>query len=113
GGRLQESAMRGTFLRVCVGVVVTWFGFSSAAYAGADPRKPNILVILADDMGFADVGVHGCKDIPTPHIDSLAKQGVLCRQGYISAPQCSPTRAGLLTGRYQQRFGPESNAAKP
>src|SRR5262249_29311860 len=79
---------------------------------GAEPAtKPNILVILADDYGYGDVGVHGCKDIPTPHIDSIAKNGVRCSNGYVSAPQCSPTRAGLMTGRYQQRFGHEHNQA--
>ncbi|MEX2140816.1 MAG: sulfatase-like hydrolase/transferase [Pirellulales bacterium] len=71
--------------------------------------KPNILVILADDMGYADLGAHGCKNIPTPHIDSIAKAGVRCTSGYVSGPYCSPTRAGLLTGRYQQRFGHEFN----
>jgi arylsulfatase A-like enzyme len=71
--------------------------------------KPNILVIVGDDMGYADIGVHGCKDIPTPSIDSLAKNGVRCTSGYVSCPYCSPTRAGLLTGRYQNRFGHEFN----
>jgi arylsulfatase A-like enzyme len=83
-----------------------------ALAAGAAPaadRKPNIVVILADDMGYADIGVHGCKDIPTPSIDSLAKNGVRCTNGYVSHPYCSPTRAGMLTGRYQQRYGHEFN----
>jgi arylsulfatase A-like enzyme len=71
--------------------------------------RPNIIVILADDLGYADVGFHGCKDIPTPHTDSLAKNGVRCTNGYVSGVYCSPTRAGLLTGRYQQRFGHEFN----
>ena len=75
----------------------------------AADAKPNILVIVGDDMGYADIGVHGCKDIPTPHIDSLAKNGVRCTSGYVSGPYCSPTRAGLMTGRYQQRFGHEFN----
>ena len=80
---------------------------------GAAPqsRKPNIVILLADDMGYADAGFHGCKDIPTPHLDSLAKGGVRCTNGYVSGPYCSPTRAGLLTGRYQQRFGHEFNPA--
>src|SRR5437867_3178859 len=82
---------------------------SAVAPAAAEARKPNVIVILADDMGFADLGVQGCKDIPTPHIDSLAKNGVRCTNGYVSGPYCSPTRAGLLTGRYQQRFGHEFN----
>jgi arylsulfatase A-like enzyme len=71
--------------------------------------KPNILVIVGDDMGYADVGVHGCKDIPTPHLDSIANEGVRCTNGYDSGPYCSPTRAGLLTGCYQTRFGHEMN----
>jgi arylsulfatase A-like enzyme len=66
-------------------------------------------IILADDLGYADIGVHGCKDIATPHIDSIAKNGVRCTNGYVSCPYCSPTRAGVLTGRYQQRFGHEFN----
>src|SRR5688500_13782215 len=81
--------------------------------AAADPRKPNILIIVADDMGYADIGVHGCKDIPTPNIDSIAKSGVRCTNGYVSGPYCSPTRAGLLTGLYQQRFGHEFNPGAP
>jgi arylsulfatase A-like enzyme len=72
-------------------------------------EKPNIIVILGDDMGFADVGFQGCKDIPTPHIDSLAKAGTKFTSGYVSGPYCSPTRAGLMTGRYQTRFGHEFN----
>ncbi len=77
----------------------------------AAERKPNIIVIVADDLGYADVGFQGCKDIPTPHLDTLAKSGIRCTNGYVSHPFCSPTRAGLLTGRYQQRFGHENNPA--
>ncbi|HEX2488711.1 MAG TPA: sulfatase-like hydrolase/transferase [Blastocatellia bacterium] len=71
--------------------------------------KPNILLIVADDLGYADIGVNGCQDVPTPHIDSIAKNGVRFTNGYVSGPYCSPTRAGLMTGRYQQRFGHEFN----
>lgn len=71
--------------------------------------KPNILVIVADDLGYGDIGVHGGKEVPTPHIDALAASGVRCTQGYVSAPYCSPSRAGFLTGRYQTRFGHEFN----
>jgi arylsulfatase A-like enzyme len=74
-----------------------------------EAKKPNVVLILADDMGYADVGCYGCKDIPTPHIDSIAKNGVRFTDAYASAPWCSPSRAGLLTGRYQQRFGYEFN----
>ena len=75
----------------------------------AEARRPNILIIVSDDHGYADVGFHGCQDIPTPNIDSLARSGVRFTNGYVSGPYCSPTRAGLLTGRYQQRFGHEFN----
>jgi arylsulfatase A-like enzyme len=78
-------------------------------YGGIANAAPNILFIVADDLGYADVGFHGCKDIPTPNIDSLAKNGVRCSSGYVSGVYCSPTRAGLLTGRYQTRFGHEFN----
>ncbi|MFM8905372.1 MAG: sulfatase-like hydrolase/transferase [Verrucomicrobiota bacterium] len=71
--------------------------------------RPNILVIVGDDMGYADVGFHGCKDVPTPHLDALAASGVRFTNGYVTGPYCSPTRAGLLTGRYQTRFGHEYN----
>src|SRR5687768_2326809 len=76
----------------------------------AAERKPNILLIVGDDMGYADVGFHGCKDIPTPNLDALAASGVRFTNGYVTGPYCSPTRAGLLTGRYQQKFGHEFNA---
>jgi arylsulfatase A-like enzyme len=86
--------------------------FAAIAYAGATAdTRPNILVILADDLGYGDVGFQGCKDIPTPNLDALAKRSVRCTNGYVTHPFCSPTRAGLMTGRYQQRFGHEMNPA--
>ena len=72
-------------------------------------RPPNLIVIMTDDQGYADVGFNGCKDIPTPHIDSIAANGVRFTDGYVSYSVCSPSRAGFLTGRYQQRFGHERN----
>jgi arylsulfatase A-like enzyme len=71
--------------------------------------RPNILVIVADDLGYGELGCQGHNDIPTPHIDSIARNGVRFTSGYVSCPVCSPTRAGLMTGRYQQRFGHEFN----
>jgi arylsulfatase A-like enzyme len=96
-------------------LVLALTGLAAAAggLTAAEPRKPNVIVILADDMGFGDLGIHGCKDIPTPHIDSLARNGVRCTNGYVSHPYCSPTRAGLMTGRYQQRYGHEFNPGPP
>ena len=85
--------------------------FVQASTATLLAARPNILLIVGDDMGYADVGFHGCKDIPTPHLDGLAAAGVRFTNGYVSGPYCSPTRAGLLTGRYQQRFGHEFNPA--
>jgi arylsulfatase A-like enzyme len=79
----------------------------SRGYGAA--QKPNIVLIVADDLGYAELGVQGCKDIPTPNIDSIARAGVRFTNGYVSCPVCSPTRAGMATGRYQQRFGHEFN----
>ena len=73
-------------------------------------RKPNVVVILGDDLGYCDVSMYGCKEIPTPNIDSIGKNGIKFTNGYVTAPVCSPSRAGLMTGRYQQRFGFEFNA---
>ena len=81
----------------------------SLAQAADTPARPNILVILADDLGYADLGAQGCTDIPTPHIDSIARGGVRCTSGYVSSCMCSPSRAGLMTGRSQSRFGHEIN----
>lgn len=77
----------------------------------AQAKPPNIIVIVADDMGYADFGVHGSKDIPTPNIDSLARNGGRFTDAYVSGPYCSPTRAGLMTGKYPQRFGHEFNSS--
>lgn len=92
-------------------VFLTALGLLGPSPTRADEpkKKPNVVILLADDLGFADVGFHGCKDIPTPNIDTLAKNGVRCTNGYVSGPYCSPTRAGMLTGRYQTRFGHEFN----
>jgi arylsulfatase A-like enzyme len=80
----------------------------------AQAKKPaNILIILCDDVGYGEFGFQGSKDVPTPHIDSIAKNGVRFTQGYVSGPYCSPTRAGLLTGRYQTRYGHEFNGQGP
>lgn len=66
---------------------------------------PNLIIILTDDLGYADVGFNGCTDIPTPNIDRIAKNGVVFPNGYVSYAVCGPSRAGLITGRYQDRFG--------
>ena len=67
--------------------------------------RPNVIVILTDDQGYKDVGFNGSKEIPTPNIDRIAKNGVVFTNGYVSYAVCGPSRAGLMTGRYQDRFG--------
>ena len=81
-----------------------------AVSLAAEPAKPNVIVIFTDDHGFADLGAQDVRDdIRTPHIDALANGGARMTSGYVTAPQCVPSRAGLLTGCYQNRFGVESN----
>ncbi len=72
-------------------------------------KKPNIILLFSDDAGYDDFGFHGSNVMKTPHLDSLAKDGMIFRQAYVSDPTCGPSRAGLLTGRYQQKFGFEEN----
>ena len=81
---------------------------STAAFAAGSSR-PNLLLIVADDLGYGELSCQGNPQVPTPHIDSIAKNGVRFTSGYVSGPYCSPTRAGLMTGRYQERFGHEFN----
>jgi len=76
-------------------------------------NRPNIIIIVADDLGYADLGCQGATDVRTPFIDSIATNGVRFTDGYVSCPVCSPTRAGLMTGKYQQRFGHELNPPPP
>ena len=88
-----------------------WFTFGGLAFclSAALAAQPNIIVIVADDLGWHDLTVQGATDLKTPNIDSLANSGVRFTRGYVTAPVCSPSRAGLMTGRYQQRFGHETN----
>lgn len=73
-------------------------------------KKPNIVILLSDDAGYADFGIHGSKTHLTPNIDKFASEGTRFSNGYVSAPVCSPSRAGLTTGRYQSRFGYYKNS---
>lgn len=79
------------------------------AVSGAPVRPPNIILILVDDAGYADFGFQGGADAQTPHIDQIAANGITYNNAYVTTPFCSPSRAGLLTGRYPQRFGYEFN----
>ncbi len=84
-----------------------------AAEGRQPPAKPNILLFYADDLGYGELGCYGSQEVPTPQIDSIAANGIRFTSGYVSAPLCSPSRAGLATGRYQQRFGHENNNMAP
>ncbi len=95
----------GWLVTLCIAALV-----NTAAASDSAERTPNFLVILSDDVGWGEYGFQGGKDIPTPNIDSIAKNGARFTQGYVSGPYCSPTRAGLMTGRYQTRFGHEFNS---
>ncbi|GAB3667167.1 hypothetical protein GCM10028791_42910 [Echinicola sediminis] len=88
---------------------VLWLSHSSFCQ-----DKPNIIIIYTDDQGYADVGAQGYRtDLKTPHLDKLAKDGVRMTSGYVTAPQCIPSRSGLLSGKYQQRFGLDHNGTIP
>lgn len=92
-----------------VGVAVAFVAMSFVPVAEQapkpKPRRPNILLIVVDDLGYGDLGCYGSRDIRTPHIDKLAQEGVRLTDCYAAAPVCSPTRAALITGRYPQRSG--------
>lgn len=98
-------------ISLALGLLVVATSLTAGAQAADAPTKPNVIVLLADDLGYGDLTSHGNREIATPQIDSIAAAGVRCTNVYSSCPVCSPMRAGLLTGRYQQRFGHEFNPA--
>jgi arylsulfatase A-like enzyme len=89
--------------------IVSAFFFAAAASGAPADRGPNLLLIVADDLGWGDVGFNGCKEIPTPAIDGIASGGIRFSQGYVMAPQCAPSRSALLTGKDQNRILANSN----
>jgi arylsulfatase A-like enzyme len=96
-------------------LMISWISMTLGAYGenahsqGKSAGKPNIIIILADDMGYGDAGFNGCTEIPTPHIDRIAASGVRFTDGYVTSPQCAPSRVGLLSGIAQNRFRCDSN----
>jgi arylsulfatase A-like enzyme len=94
---------------LAVAAMLPAWGAVAALSAGESARPPNVLMVVADDLGYADVGFHGCTDIPTPHLDALAASGVRFTNAYVTCPVCSPTRSALLSGRYQTSYGHEFN----
>src|SRR5215218_1593328 len=109
GTRTEDRLWRALILAI---------GLASLVVAGpgsaAEARGPNVIVVFTDDHGWADLGANGSRaDVKTPHLDALAASGVRFTRGYVTAPQCVPSRAGLLTGRYQHRFGVVDNLHGP
>src|SRR5262245_58038284 len=98
----QRPLSRRRLMARSFGLLVCYLALCSGAMAAV---KPNILFILADDLGYGDLGCCGARDIRTPNLDRLAEQGVRLTDCYSAAPVCSPTRAALMTGRYPQRAG--------
>lgn len=90
-------------LIICISLLAGLISSTNAAI------RPNVIVIFADDVGWHDLGAQGAPEVKTPHLDALARNGVRFTSGYVTAPLCSPSRAGLMSGRYQQRFGHETN----
>ena len=81
--------------------------------ADAPKQKPNLVIIFTDDLGYADIGAYGCKDIPTPHLDRLAAEGTRFTSAYTVAPICVPSRMGLMSGRFPAHFGVFDNVYTP
>lgn len=97
--RYSAAVVRASLVAILLGL--------STLSSRAEP--PNLVIILTDDQGYADVGFNGCQDIPTPHIDRIASEGVRCTNAYVTHSVCGPSRAALITGRYQCRFGASRN----
>jgi arylsulfatase A-like enzyme len=102
------SMKRNKYLLIILNIIFV-FALKASNIQNNVKTKPNILVILIDDAGYADFGFNGCKDLQTPEIDKLAKRGTVFTDAHVTASVCAPSRAGLITGRYQQRTGFESN----
>jgi len=98
------AAMKPVPLSIPIAIFSSWMVLTGILHA-----RPNVIVITADDMGYGDPSIYGGTMFETPHIDRLAKGGVLFTDGYVTSPVCAPSRVGLLTGVYQQRFGVQWN----
>ena len=97
------------FLKFCKEALMVSAVLLSICMQASGTTQPNIIILLADDLGYGELGCQGNSQIPTPHIDSIAENGVRFTDGYVAGPNCSPSRAGLLSGRIPTRFGYEFN----
>ena len=107
--RFLQMAAAGT-AALALGSGCSLLPSGSAAQSQNSKKKPKIVLIFVDDQGYGELGCYGEKDIPTPNIDSIAKNGVRFTNAYVTCPVCTPSRAGLLMGRYQQRYGADDAA---
>jgi arylsulfatase A-like enzyme len=107
--RAQRRSSRPAFRALAATAIVLTMVCVVAQVGNGQTQRPNIVLIVSDDLGYADIGVYGSREIPTPSIDRIAREGIRFTNAYVSGPYCSPTRAGLMTGRYPQRFGFEFN----
>jgi arylsulfatase A-like enzyme len=105
----NRNATAKAILASMVGMMTLAFAPLAAAQGRDGAVRPNVVLVVTDDQGYADVGFNGSKDIPTPNIDRIAKEGVRFTRAYVTFPVCGPSRAGLLTGRHQSRFGYDRN----
>ncbi len=100
----QNTISRRRFVQTTAAGSLTLAGIGLDRPTWAQSTKPNIVFILADDLGYADVSCYGQRDYSTPNIDRLATEGLKFTQGYANSPVCSATRVALITGRYQYRL---------
>jgi arylsulfatase A-like enzyme len=105
----SRSALPALFCAFLAGACAAASAVSETDAPGQAAARPNVIVIMADDLGYSDVSAYGVRRVPTPNIDRIGTDGVIFTDGYVTAPVCGPSRAGLMTGRYQTRFGFEFN----
>lgn len=102
---MAQNITRRRFMKYMGGLLAGGVGLGCRSIGPARTRGPNVVLILADDLGYGDIGCYGCPDIRTPNVDRIAAEGVRFTSFYANAPECTPTRTALLTGRYQHRVG--------
>ena len=105
--RLRGARLKAGFAKASLACALNCIALVAPSFANDESKgsRPNIIWIMADDLGYGDLGCHGCKDIPTPHIDNMAMKGVKCSNFYAAAPVCTPSRASILSGRYPEAIG--------
>jgi arylsulfatase A-like enzyme len=113
---MKQKELRIKHNNIIIALAAVFFLALLGNSCSVDPElstQPNVVVIMVDDLGYADVGFNGCKDIPTPHVDKLAENGAIFSSGYVTGPMCGPSRAGFITGRMQSSFGWYGNPGAP